>query len=79
MNVEDKAFDDSYQSTLDKLQIAQQDPNFDIATAKAELESLYLYEVLDWTGRGEIKNSDISGAIAGYQVFIHNYTKQNQK
>ena len=66
----------SYQETLDMLDLRSRDESFEIDSIKEELNSLYKYEGLDWVGRGEIKNSEISGSISAYQVYISQYLKK---
>jgi len=83
MSIEDIIFEKSYQETLNLLESRSMDETFDIESIKEELNNQYIYEGLDWTGRGEIKNSEISGSISAYQVFINQYLKNkaviNQK
>jgi hypothetical protein len=75
MNIEDQIFQKSYDETLAVLELKSQDESFEISNVHGELNTLYSYEGLDWIGRGEIKNSEISGAIAAYQVFINKFDK----
>jgi hypothetical protein len=75
MNIGDHIFKKSYNETLAMLEVKSRDESFEISDAHGELNTLYVYEDLDWIGRGEIKNSEISGAIAAYQVFINNFNK----
>lgn len=76
MRIEDEIFKTSYQETLTMLDLRSKTDTFDISSIKGELNSLYKYEGLDWVGRGEIKNSEISGSISAYQVFINQYLKK---
>jgi hypothetical protein len=73
MKTEDTTFEDSYKDTLAMLELKSKNKSFDITDIQGELSSLYVYEGHDWVGRGESKNSEISGEICAYQVFIHNY------
>lgn len=78
MDIEDRTYKESYEVTIKTLEASRVNKIFDIETIKAELDSLYLYEGLDMEGRGAIKNAEISGAIAGYQVYINNYMKEKR-
>ena len=69
----EEIFKESYKATLAILDLRSKNKLFKIESLKGELDTLYIQEGLDWTGRGEIKNSEISGQIAAYQVFLHNY------
>jgi hypothetical protein len=65
-----ETFDDNYERTLAKLQAEALTDGFSMETTKHELDALYQYEGLDWTGRGELKQAEIAGAILAYQTFI---------
>jgi hypothetical protein len=79
MNIEDQIFKKSYDETLAVLELKSLHASFEISDVHGELNTLYSYEGLDWIGRGEIKNSEISGAIAAYQVFINKFEKHEKK
>lgn len=76
MSIDDKIFQDSYKETLAMLELKSKAEFFEIEAIKGQLDTLYIHEGLDWTGRGSVKNSEISGTIAAYQIFIHNYLKK---
>ena len=57
----DDVFDRQYETTMESLEILSQNPLFDIEQVKGELKTLITYEDLDWTGRGMLKSSEISG------------------
>ena len=78
MTVEEKIFQKNYDETLAMLELKLKNKSFEITSIKGELDSLYIYEGLDWTGRGAIKNSEIGGTIAAYEVFIHNYFNEQK-
>ena len=78
-SVEDIIFDANYRRTLEKLEHAAAKDDFTISDIKNELETLYRYEGLDWTGRGSIKHSEIGGAILAYQVFINKWNMSEGK
>ena len=69
----ERIFDHSYHSTYKKLILSSADPNFDLQQAKNELESLYKYDGLAWTGRHDIKQNEIDGQILAYQAFIKRF------
>jgi|AntAceMinimDraft_2_1070361.scaffolds.fasta_scaffold78404_1 predicted Zn-dependent protease with MMP-like domain len=75
----EQIFQESYEVTLAMLELRSKNKLFKITSLKGELDTLYVYEGLDWTGRGEIKNSEISGEIAAYQVFLHNYFNKEEQ
>lgn len=66
-------FDDSYESTYKNLTIKAANLNFDFENIKNELDSLYKYDGLAWTGRGDLKQKEIDGQILAYQAFIKRY------
>ena len=70
MKTEDFIFESNFDSTMQILETSAQDPAFTIERVRNELESLYKYEGLDWTGRGELKNAEIGGSIMAYQIFL---------
>ncbi len=73
----DDVFDRQYETTMESLEILSQNPLFDIEQVKGELKTLITYEDLDWTGRGMLKSSEISGTILAYQAFIMRYEKDH--
>ncbi|MBI9102690.1 MAG: hypothetical protein JEY99_09755 [Spirochaetales bacterium] len=81
MRIEDETYEKSYKRTLAMLELDSQTESFNLQKVIETLKALYQYEALDWAGRGEIKNAEISGSISAYQVFIHNHKNkefQNQ-
>jgi hypothetical protein len=79
MDTEQKIFDDAYENTLAALQAAALQPDFTLQTVRNELAALYKYEGLDWTGRGDIKQAEISGSILAYQVFLKRSSTNTRK
>lgn len=75
METETLVFEQSYTTTYENLKERYVENDLSEGSAVRELESLYIYEDLDWTGRGELKNSEIQGAIAAYQVFLNDLAK----
>ncbi len=71
MNTEEIVFDENYEKTMAKLTASAERPDFSLETVKNELNALYIYEGQDWAGRGELKQSEIAGAILAYQVFLN--------
>ncbi len=76
--IEQEIFDQSYEDTLKRLEQLSRRPGFDIAEFEGELVHLMRYEGQDWTGRGEVKNSEISGQILAYQAFIFRWKKKHR-
>jgi hypothetical protein len=76
MNAEEIIYDNTFEKTLEILKLRSMNKEFSIDILERELNSLYVYEELDWTGRGEIKSSEISGAVLAYQVFINDWKNQ---
>lgn len=79
MTIEQIVYDSTFDKTLKNLKLRSMDPDFTIETLEGELSSLYVYEELDWTGRGEIKSSELGGASLAYQVFIHEWKKRESQ
>lgn len=77
MDTDSIIYEKSYNDTFKNLDFRSSQKNFSIYDIQRELHSLYNYEDLDWTGRGEIKNQEIQGAIAAYQVFLNYWQKEN--
>jgi len=71
-------YEDNYNDTYNNLKNRSILSGFSIHDVKRELDSLYRYEDLDWTGRGEMKNMEIQGAIAAYQVFLNEWEKMQK-
>jgi hypothetical protein len=69
----EKIFNESFEGILRALQDRLEKSDFSIENVKAELNSFYKYEGLDWDGRGDIKQADIEGSIAAFEVFIAKY------
>ncbi len=77
MNIEEEVFDESYEITLKRLEDRSDQEGFDVSEFEGELEHLQRYEGQDWTGRGEIKNSEISAQVLAYQVFLYRWKQRN--
>ena len=73
MSIEDDIFEENYKNTLYKLETLSRQPNFDLDELQRELDTLCTFEGQDWIGRGEMKQSEISGTISAYQVFMFRY------
>ncbi|MCF7940362.1 MAG: hypothetical protein K9M84_02010 [Spirochaetia bacterium] len=71
--LEDEVFDSQYEITMNRLKEQALAQDFTIEKLEGELQSLVKYEGLDWTGRGNLKAAEISGAILAYQAFIYRY------
>jgi len=71
-------YEDNYNDTYNNLKNRSILSGFSIYDVKRELDSLYRYEDLDWSGRGEMKNMEIQGAIAAYQVFLNEWEKMQR-
>jgi hypothetical protein len=71
--LEEEVFDSQYEITMNRLKEQALAQDFTIEKLKGELQSLVKYEGLDWTGRGNLKAAEISGAILAYQAFIYRY------
>ena len=69
----EKIFNESFDGITRALQDRVEKKDFSIENVKAELNSFYKYEGLDWDGRGDIKQADIEGSIAAFEVFISKY------
>jgi hypothetical protein len=74
-----ETYDENYERTLAKLQALAGTPEFSLDTVRRELDALYRYEGLDWTGRGELKQAEIEGTILAYQIFIRRLTETDAK
>jgi hypothetical protein len=69
MNV-DEMYRIEYQNTLRALENKVDNKLSSVAEIKNELMALYNYEGLGWSGRGMIKDAEISAAIAAYEAFL---------
>lgn len=69
-------FDDEYEKTLETLTKRAQSAEFSLETVEQELSYLQVYEGHDWSGRGELKQAEISAQILAYQVFLKRYSKR---
>ena len=78
MTTETIIYEDNYNDTYNNLKNRSILSGFSIYDVKRELDSLYRYEDLDWSGRGEMKNMEIQGAIAAYQVFLNEWEKMQK-
>ena len=78
MTTETIIYEDNYNDTYNNLKNRSILSGFSIYDVKRELDSLYRYEDLDWSGRGEMKNMEIQGAIAAYQVFLNEWEKMQR-
>jgi hypothetical protein len=68
MTAEDTVFDHHYEVTL--LHLEQ--------LSHKELENLTKYQGLGWSGRGLLKEAEISGEILAYQAFIMRWERSRQ-
>jgi len=78
MDLREDVFHESYELTYNRLTSLSKLEGFDISLFEGELEHLMRYEEQDWAGRGEIKNSEISGQVMAYQVFIRRWKRGSQ-
>lgn len=69
--------DDAFEAILLALRKRSQTQDFSLENVKGELVSLYRYEGLGWTGRGDYKQAEIEGSIMAFQVFLAEYEKGN--
>ncbi len=69
MNIEE-TYSISYQTTMEALERKAGRSSFDKNEIENELAALYNYEGLGWTGRGMVKDAEISSAIAAYEAFL---------
>lgn len=70
-------YDDTYEGILNSLQTRSKNIDFSFNIVKEELDSLYKYEGLGWTGRGDLKQAEIEGTILAFEVFIMQYKNSN--
>ena len=78
MTPEEKhVFDVNFDQTLQRLHLLASKDDFSIDSVERELETLYKYEGLDWTGRGELKQAELSGRITACQAFIHRWSQRD--
>lgn len=75
----ESVFDDTYNSIYNKLFISLKSDNFEIQEIEQQLEALYQYDGMAWTGRADIKQSEIEGQILAYQAFIKRYKEGTLK
>ncbi|MBN2627476.1 MAG: hypothetical protein JXA95_12485 [Spirochaetales bacterium] len=66
----DTFYNSNYEKTLAHLEQQKKTPSYSREDIEKELEALYIYEGQAWSGRGEIKDAEISSSIAAYQVFL---------
>jgi hypothetical protein len=78
MTAEDTVFDHHYEVTLLHLEQLSHKEDFSIELVKAELENLTKYQGLGWSGRGLLKEAEISGEILAYQAFIMRWERSRQ-
>lgn len=76
MSIEEEIFDEAYELTLKHLHARAELEDFDISLVEGELVHLQRYEGQDWSGRGEIKNSEISAQVTAYQVFLYRWKQK---
>ncbi len=77
IDLHQQIFDDTYEIILKSLQIRSEIKGFSCEKLKKELESLFKYEGLDWTGRGDVKQAEIEGSILAYQAFILRHERRD--
>lgn len=68
--------DETYYSMLATLEKRYNELGLTLKDIKQELDSLYKYEGLAWTGRGDYKQAEIEGTIFAYEVFISRHEEK---
>ena len=69
-------FDDEYERTLEMLTQRSQAADFSLESVRQELSYLQVYEGQDWSGRGELKQTEIAAQILAYQIFLKRYAER---
>ena len=75
---EEEAFHNGYDTTMQFLENRIKLSNVKLNDLEGELHHLTIYEGQDWTGRGELKNSEIQGQIYAYMAVIDTMKNKNK-
>jgi len=78
MDVYQQILDEQYEIILTSLEARSKTPGFSQEQVQNELESLYKYDGLDMTGRGEILQARNEGSILAYQVFLMRWKRRRE-
>jgi len=78
MDVYEQIFDEQYEIILSSLEARSRTPEFSPEQIENELESLYKYDGLDMTGRGEVLQARNEGSILAYQVFLMRWKRRRE-
>lgn len=78
MSIESEILDKEFDRTLDYLALRASRTDFSLGEIEQELHYLYQYQGQGWVGRSAVKDAEIEGQIAAYQVFIARYKKRQE-
>lgn len=70
----DDAYDEAYGHFLSQ---KQNDPTFDRPFLRGLLNSMYVNQGNDWTGRGQVKDASQDAVIAAAEAILADWEKEN--
>jgi len=74
---EEKLFDEEFESTLVQVEeLRRIDPSFSIESLRSMLETAYVHQGNNWTGRGSVGDISQDAVIAAYQQYIAKWEKE---
>ncbi|MDY7028617.1 MAG: hypothetical protein SVR04_10005 [Spirochaetota bacterium] len=74
---EEKAFNTEFEQTLIQVnQLRKIDPSFTIDSLRNMLETAYVHQGNDWTGRGSVGDITQEAVIAAYQQYLAQWERE---
>ncbi len=64
------------QALLQVDQLRRRDPDFTIESLRNMLETAYVHQGNDWTGRGSVSDISLEAIIAAYQQYLARWERE---
>jgi len=64
------------QALLQVDQLRRRDPDFTIESLRNMLETAYVHQGNDWTGRGSVSDISLDALIAAYQQYLARWERE---
>lgn len=64
------------QALLQVDQLRRKDPDFTIESLRNMLETAYVHQGNDWTGRGSVSDISLDALIAAYQQYLARWERE---
>ena len=74
---EEEKFNNEFESTILQVEnLRRIDPSFTIESLRSKLESAYVHDGNNWTGRGSVGDISHEAVIAAYEQYLARWEKE---